>query len=249
MKKYIFLSFSLIILGITIPVLGQKKVAVTTFWVDKHIGFEQLGGNAAAITASIASLLEDPRFNLQPVLDNFYNTFTKDYAKQFPFELMDEKDVIETEAYQNYETRWGEGNDKDRSLLFQRYLTAEGYKPMMESLRNKGEKSNTMQMLNMFAEADGVMFVSMGYDFVKKAVPFTAGVQAYIKIKLWNREGKRVFVIHEFGTSKKSVGIVGGIPLMKAEKLLPLCESASEKLVADLAKKVKKISKKASKKL
>ena len=249
MKKYIFLSISLIVLGITTPLLGQKKVAVTTFWVDKHIGFEQLGGNAVAITAAIASLLEDPRFNLQPVLDNFYNTFTKDYAKQFPFELMDEKDVIETEAYQNYETRWGEGNDKDRSLLFQRYLTAEGYKPMMESLRNKGEKSNTMQMLNMFPEADGVMFVSMGYDFVKKAVPFTAGVQAYIKIKLWNREGKRVFVIHEFGTSKKSVGIVGGIPLMKAEKLLPLCESASEKLVADLAKKVKKISKKAAKKL
>lgn len=248
MKKYIFLSISLIILGITTPVLGQKKVAVTTFWVDKHIGFEQLGENAGA-AAALASLLEDPRFNLQPVLDNFYNTFTKDYAKQFPFELMDEKDVIETEAYQNYETRWGEGNDKDRSLLFQRYLTAEGYKPMMESLRNKGEKSNTMQMLNMFPEADGVMFVSMGYDFVKKAVPFTAGVQAYIKIKLWNREGKRVFVIHEFGTSKKSVGIVGGIPLMKAEKLLPLCESASEKLVADLAKKVKKISKKAAKKL
>ena len=82
-------------------------MAVTTFWVDKHIDFEQLGGNAAAITASIASLLEDPRFNLQPVLDNFYNTFTKDYAKQFPFELMDEKDVVETEAYQNYETRWG----------------------------------------------------------------------------------------------------------------------------------------------
>ena len=200
---------------------GTKKSGCDYILVDKHIGFEQLGGNAVAITAAIASLLEDPRFNLQPVLDNFYNTFTKDYAKQFPFELMDEKDVIETEAYQNYETRWGEGNDKDRSLLFQRYLTAEGYKPMMESLRNKGEKSNTMQMLKMFPEADGVMFVSMGYDFVKKAVPFTAGVQAYIKIKLWNKEGKRVFVIHEFGTSKKSVGIVGGIPLMKAEKLLP----------------------------
>ena len=248
MKKYILLFLSLIILGITTPTFGQKKVAVTTFWVDKHIGFDKLDENAGG-AAALASLLEDPRFNLQPVLDNFYNTFTKDYAKQFPFELMDEKDVIDTESYQNYETRWGEGNDKDRSLLFQRYLSVEGYKPMMESLINKGEKSNTMQMLNMFPEADGVMFVSMGYDFVKKAVPFTAGVQAYIKIKLWNREGKRVFVINELGTSKKSVGIVGGIPLMKAEKLLPLCESASEKLVADLSKKVKKISKKAAKKL
>ena len=125
--------------------------------------------------------------------------------EQFPFELMKEEDVIKTEAYQNYETRWGEGNDKDRNKLFQRYLTPEGYKPMMESLRNKGENSNTMQMIKMFPDADGIMFVTMGYEFVKKPVPFTAGVQAYIKIKLWNKEAKRVFVIHEFGTSKKSV--------------------------------------------
>ena len=40
------------------------------------------------------------------------------------------------------------------------------------------------------------MFVSMGYDFVKKAVPFTAGVEAYIKIKLWNREGKSFCYSH-----------------------------------------------------
>ena len=42
MKKYILLFLSLIILGITTPTFGQKKVAVTTFWVDKHIGFDKL---------------------------------------------------------------------------------------------------------------------------------------------------------------------------------------------------------------
>ena len=57
---------------------------------------------------------------------------------------------------------------------------------------------------------------------LKRPFHLQLGVQAYIKIKLWNKEGKKSFVIHEFGTSKKSVGIVGGIPLMKAEKLLPL---------------------------
>ena len=36
---------------------------------------------------------------------------------------------------------------------------------------------------------------------------------------------------------------------MKAAKLLPLCESASEKLVADLAKRIKKVAKKSAKKL
>ena len=101
----------------------------------------------------------------------------------------------------------------------------------------------------MFNDADGVMFVFMGYDFVKKPIPFTAGVRAFVRIKLWNSEGKRVFTLNEYGTSKKNVAIVGGIPIMKPEKLLPLCESASEKLVADLAKRINKVAKKAAKKL
>ena len=63
------------------------------------------------------------------------------------------------------------------------------------------------------------------------------------------QEGKKVFTINEVATSKKTVAIVGGIPIMKTEKLLPLCESASEKLVADLAKRLGKVAKKAAKKL
>ena len=73
-----------------------------------------------------------------------------------------------------------------------------------------------MQMIKMFNDADGVMFVSMGYEFIKKTVPFTAGVRAFVRIKLWNKEGKKVFAINEYGISKKSVGIVGD-SLMKPE--------------------------------
>ena len=198
--------------------------------------------------AAIASLYEDPNLNLQPVLENFYKTFTEEYSKSFPFELMPEDDVIMRPEYIAYEGRFNEEKDADRNLLFQRYLTPEGYKPLVESLF-KGEKSNQMQMVNMFNDADGVMFVSMGYDFVKKPIPFTAGVRAFVRIKLWNSEGKRVFTLNEYGTSKKNVAIVAGIPIMKPEKLLPLCESASEKLVADLAKRINKVAKKAAKKL
>lgn len=226
----------------------DKKVALTTFWVSKHIGFEELGGSAALV-ASISSLSEDPNFNLQPVLDNFYTAFTEEYAKQFPFELLPESEVIGKEEYKNFEGRFNEGNDADRNKLFQRFLTPEGYTPLQESLF-KGEKSNQMEMVNMFKEtADGVMFVSMGYDFVKKPAPFTAGIRAYVRIKIWNSEGKKVLTINEYGTSKKSVAIVAGIPIMSPEKLLPLCESASEKLVKDLSKKIGKVSKKCAKKL
>jgi len=246
MKKLILFVFAATIF-VNSGAVAQKKVALTSFWVSKHIGFEDLGGTAALV-AAISSLSEDPNFNLQPVLDNFYTTFTEEYAKSFPFELMPEEEVIKREEYIAYEGRFNEDKDADRSKLFQRYLTPEGYKPLVESLF-KGEKSNQMQMLNMFSDADGVMFVSMGYDFVKKAIPFTAGVRAFVRIKLWNAEGKRVFTINEYGTSKKNVAIVAGIPIMKPEKLLPLCESASEKLVSDLAKRLKKVAKKAAKKL
>jgi len=227
---------------------GDKKVALTSFWVSKHIGFEELGGGAG-LAAAIASLAEDPNFNLQPVLDNFYNTFMTDYAEQFPFDFLSEDEVLGKPEYQAYEGRFNESDDADRNLLMQQYLTPKTYKPLQESLI-KGEKSNQMQMVNMFKEnADGIMFVSMGYDFVKKPMPFTAGVRAYIRIKIWNKEGKRVLTINEYGTSKKTVAIVAGIPVMKPEQLLPLCESASEKLVSDLNKRLGKIAKKVSKKL
>lgn len=249
-KQIKLLALTLILVGAsTVTNFAQeKKVALTSFWVSKHIGFSELGGKAG-MAAAIASLAEDPSFNLQPVLDNFYKTFTEEYAKQFPFELLAKEDVLNKEEYKSYEGRFNESKDEDRSKLFQRYLTPEGFKPLQESLF-KGEKSNQMQMVNMFKEtADGVMFISMGYDFVKKAVPFTAGVRAYVRIKIWNKEGKKVLTISEYGTSKKSVPIVAGIPIMKVEKLLPLCESASEKLVNDLNKKLGKVAKKVAKKL
>ena len=204
--------------GLNSSINSQKKVALTSFWVSKHIGFEQIGGNAGLV-AAIASLSEDPNFNLQPVLDNFYKTFTEDYSENFPFELMSEEDVIKRPEYIAYQGRFNEGKDADRSKLFQRYLTPKGYKPLVESLF-KGEKSNQMQMIKMFKDADGVMFVSMGYEFIKKTVPFTAGVKAFVRIKLWNKEGKKVFAINEYGISKKSVGIVGGIPIIDRKSVV-----------------------------
>lgn len=241
----------LLVTGLLISILGKsqdKKVALTTFYVDKHIGFSELGGGAAGMAASIASLAEDPNFNLQPVLDNFYNTFMNSYAKDFPFALLPEEEVLNNSDYKNYEGRFNESQDKDRNKLLQQYLTAKEYTPLVESFI-KGEKSNQMQMVKMFSSADGVMFVSMSYDFIKKAVPFTAGIRAHVRIKVWNKEGKRVFTVNESANSKKSVAIVGGIPVMTPDKLLPLCENASKELVQDLAKRMKKIASKAGKKL
>lgn len=246
MKKIYALALVCVLFAGT-TVFAQKKVAVTSFYVSKQIGFEELGGGAGMV-AAIGSLSDDPNFNLQSVLDNFYKTFTTEYASSFPFQLLPEEQVVKKAEYVAYKGRFNESKDADAGKLFQRFLTPEGYKPLQESLI-KGEESNQMQMVKMFPEADGVMFVSMGYDFVKKPVPFTAGVRAYVRISLYNKEGKKVFTVTEYGTSKESVAIVGGIPIMTPAKLLPLCESASEKLVSDLSKKLKKIAAKSAAKL
>jgi hypothetical protein len=249
MKIIKLVAFLTILTSFQFNVSAQdKKIALTTFYVSKHIGFDELGGNAAMV-ASIASLSEDPNFNLKPVLDNFYKTFTEVYVPQFPFLLLPNADVTGKKAYIDFEGRFNEETDKDRGKFFQRFIVIEDFKPLQESLFNN-EKSNQMQMVEMFKDqADGIMFVSMGYEFVKKAVPFTAGIRAYIKIKVWNKEGDKVFSIYESANSKKSVAIVGGIPIMSAEKLLPMCEDASAELVEDLGKKIGKMARKAAKKL
>ena len=41
--------------------------------------------------------------------------------------------------------------------------------------------------------------------------------------------------------------MVGGIPVMSPKKILPMCESALEKLMKDLEKRLPKIIKKADK--
>lgn len=246
--KFKFKSFLPVIavMFFATTVFAQKKVAVVTFYADKHINFEQLGGGVGMV-AAISSLAEDENFNLQPVLNNFHETFFNDYVPQFPFDVMPEEQVINNEKYKAYESKNNETSDAERSKLFQRYLTFEGYKPLAETILKKN--SNEVAMLEIFDEADGVMFVFIDYAFVKKPVPFTAGIQAYVNMFLYNKEAKKVFKIRQFATSSESVGIVGGIPIMSPEKLLPLCESATAEVVEKLNKKLKKVAAKSAKKL
>ena len=71
--KKVALLFTLAILA-TVNLNAQKKVAVVTFYVDKHISFDQIGGGAALV-AAIGSLSENENFDLTSVLNNFHETF------------------------------------------------------------------------------------------------------------------------------------------------------------------------------
>ena len=251
MNQFTFLSRSsyllLFVLFFQLSLTAQdaeKKVALTTFFVDRQIDVSDLSGNAAFV-ANILTMAKDSNFNLQPVLDDFKNNFFTSYAQQFPFSLMPESEILENADYQAFE--------ESIPFDFVRPLTPDGYKVMYPGgILQRKENRNQNEMLRMFPTADGVMYVFMNYAFVKKIAiggMGTAGIRAFCSIWLYNKEGKNVFRIYESANSKGTVGMVAGVPIVSVDKILPLCHDASANLFEDLKGKLPKIAKKAAKKL
>lgn len=250
MKKLVAITLTLF-LGLSLNSMAQKKkVAVVTFYGDKYISFSELDGNAA-LGASIATLSKDPNFDIKPIVKKFHDTFFTELAKELPFDLYPEEKVINNPAYIAYKSRMGETEDATDPALLQNFVVADGYKPMMETMSKKYK--NELKMLEIFGnDVDGVMFVYIDFAFVKKfAVGGTgsAGMKAYVRMKLWNKTGDKVFTVNESANSDKSVAIVNGIPVIKVEKILPLCDDAATQIIADLKKRIPKMAAKVEKKL
>jgi len=95
MKKLLILFPAILILTM-LSVKGQEQqVALVTFYGDKKIGGTGLGSTTEA-------LIKDPSFNLQPVVDKAYQRFVNEFAKDFPFKLMNADEVSNNPDYKNY---------------------------------------------------------------------------------------------------------------------------------------------------
>ncbi len=231
---------ALLALVINTSVIAQtKKVAVVTFYADKQVGLKDIGFGAVSL---LADLRNDPNFNLTPLLKDFHTSFLNEYSKKFPFELMPETEITGKQEYQNFKPEFESGFDSSR------YTTIQGYHPITP---NYG-KTNTQGMNKIFNTADGTMYVYLTFELVKGfgiGGTATTKMQAYTNIVLYNKAGDKVFTINEHADSKKTGTMVGGIPVMKAEKILPMCQSALEELMKDLDKRIQKIIDKSAKKL
>jgi hypothetical protein len=117
MKQTKFVLIALMLFGAHFSANAQrKKVAVVTFYCDKWIDMSGIGSDAAMLS-SVATLAEDPAFDIKKVLTKFHDVFFNEYAKQFPFDLLPESEVIGNESYKTYESFWDETADKDRNKL------------------------------------------------------------------------------------------------------------------------------------
>lgn len=236
MKKILCaVAISLMSLAVTAQ---QKKVAVVTFYADKQINLDDVGMGSATV---LADLMDDPTFNLQPLVDNYHDKFFNDYAKKFPFDIVPEAEVTGNTEYQNFQPEYS-------SYGAGRYVVPEGYIAVNHNYGKKNEEG----LLKIFDDADGVMFVFINFEMNKGfgiGGTATTKMRAYTNITLYNKSGKRVFTINEGANSKKTGVMVGGVPVMKPEKLIPMCESALDELMEDLDKRIDKIIKKSAKKL
>ena len=238
MKKITLLCIMLMAVATT-AFAQRKKVAVVTFYADKQVGLSDVGLDGVSM---VTNLMNDPNFNLQPLIEQYHDKFFGEYAKKFPFDLADEVAVTTDPDYVAYQPTYRAGDNEGR------YVVAPGYKPIDQNFG----KSNEQAMLKAFPEMDGVMFVYINFELQKG---FGVGGTATTKMRvttvlnLYNKKGDKVFGIVEGENSKKTGVMVGGVPVMKPEKLLPMCESALNELMGDLEKRLTKIIDKSAKKL
>lgn len=222
----------------------KKKVAVVTFYADKMVDVSELGG-LASLLKEVANLRDDPNFNLTPTLEKFHGDFFNDYSKQFPFDLLPEQDVLTNPNYISFVPKF------EADKYFEKnYLLYPNYKYIHEGMFGKFNEEGIAKALG--DKVDGVLFVNLNFAFQKGfgiGGTSTLKVRANARLALYNKKGEKVFAFYEGENSKKTAMMVGGIPVISAEKVLPMCNSAMEELMGDLQKRIAKIVKKSEMKL
>jgi hypothetical protein len=245
MKKSIVFTLLLLLTASLVPatVMAQaKKVALVSFYCDKKVGGTGLG-------AMTEALINDPSFNLQPIVDKAYERFLE-FSKDFPFEMMAYDEIANNAEYKEFRSSvifdTSKGVNKAMGVQYARareLVLAYGGPSLLIS----EDKQDPCRMTKIFPTADGVMLVSMDYEFDSRAMGFASGIKANITISLFNKKCDKVFRINESAVSKSKVPAVKGIPVMDPVKIQPMCQDATDELFEDLKGKLAKIVKKSGK--
>lgn len=238
------LIFTLILLG-SLANAQKKKVAVVTFYANKMVDFKDLGGDLDFLLKDVINLRDDPNFNLNPLLEKFHSNFFNEYAKEFPFDLLPEDQVLNDENYKAFVPK----NELDKYDA-RNYLNYSSYKYIYEGAMGSYNEEGIAKAMS--DKADGVLFVYIDFAFESGfgiGKTMTIKLRAATRMALYNKKGEKVFAFRETERSKKTGVMIGGVPVVKPEKILPMCESALNELMGDLQKRIAKIIKKTDAKL
>ncbi|MFT5955896.1 MAG: hypothetical protein ACI8QD_002757, partial [Cyclobacteriaceae bacterium] len=215
---------SMLLLCATVTAFAQKKVASVNFSMDKRIDAGNLGGGAALLQG-VMQLADDPNFDVKPVFDSFYKEFHENFATEFPFDLLDEEVVLGDAAYQAYSPSYAGTSKLDSLGLTGRYvIVKEGYKGLQRPVLGIG-KQDQEAMTEIFKDrSDAILMTFVGFEFVEQTIMKIGviKVRAFFNMVAYDNDGKKIFSIIEYGTSKNSVPSVLGVPVLKLEKIMPM---------------------------
>jgi len=246
MRKYVFLLLTIFFAGV-LAQAQSKRVAIVTFYADKLIGANKLDAGARESFYELAEE-EHEQFDIEPILKEFHLAFRNDYLESFPFEVVPEEAVLSDAEYTGYQL------PSSITINESRFISIDGYKVLVSGgnmLRSWRTEAHMISALSDL-EVDGVMYVTLYYTWEPKIAlggMGNVGIKAHISMELYNKEAKKVFSHEESAVSKKSVALVGAVPVMNYDKLIPMCQDATERLTKDLNKKIQKLTKKTDKSL
>ncbi|WP_296317932.1 hypothetical protein [Winogradskyella sp. UBA3174] len=222
----------------------KKKVAVITFYADKTIDLSALNASADLI-AKNTNLSDDPNFNLTEPLKKLHAAFFSEYAENFDFEFISEKEVLSNAMYKEFKPTYEEGKAIISDI--ETTTTIEGYNVIPPFRQNVKDLKAVAEDLGV----DGIMFINLSFGFVKTGVGSFGyvSIQARYSMDLYTKDNNSIFQFNEVAGSPKKAVMLKGIPVMSPDKIQPMCESAVDKLMKDLNKKVKRLAKKANKKM
>jgi len=244
MKK-ILLSLCLIIT--TVSYAQIKKAAIISVYGSKNLSDNPLE------TKLYEALLNDDSFDVSKTVLKFEEMINKKIVPGFDFPFMEKKAVVDSKEYKGIKTRYMEEVNEDSGSLekfYQALVPADGYKNLA-SFGIVNDKKAILEFFELFPDVDAVMIAYIDYniyDGIGALGVSKKKVYANANIKLFNKEGKRIFKLKESESSKKGVLAVAGI-VPDPGKLKPLIDDATKQLFNGLDKRIAKSMKKMVKKL
>lgn len=201
-----------------------KKAAIISVFGSRNLSDNPLE------TQLYETIMKDSSFNLKPVMTKFEEAIQEAFIPQFPFPFLTKQEVTGHEGYAGLAdlTKYGRDNWTTTS--------AEGYIPI--AAYGIADDVDAIKAAFQFYDVDAVMIVFINFNI------YDAGgygqlakkkIYANVNVKLFDKDGERIFKLKERATSNSGVLAVGGV-ITDVSKLMPMINESSDNLISDMNK-------------
>lgn len=221
---------------------GQiNKVAIISIWGDKNLSDNPID------TKLYEKIMNDPSFDISNQVNKFEELMMQKLIPAFPFPFMPKNEVVGKEGYEALNELSTYKNTAYMVSPADQYIALAAFGIVQDNDAIK-------KALELYPDVDGVMIAYMDYtlqDGSGVGPYMTKKIRGDCNIKIFDREGKRIFKLKTYGKpSKTSASSIGGI-ITDVNKINTMIEEASvslfEKMEGKMEKKLAKMAKKLSK--